>query len=158
MILASGVISHPREGHQAALDLLDRLYRQLSGSPMPPIVREAGGKPRFETGPWHFSITHTRGHVFVALGKKPLGLDAEELSRRVSPGLAEKVLSPGEFAQYEKAPDKNRALLTFWVLKEAEAKRTGRGIRGYPNQTQFSLDDPRVFTREGCVLALMEGE
>ena len=51
---------------------------------------------------------------------------------------------------------KRRALLTFWVLKEAQVKRTGDGLRGYPNGTDFSLNDPRVTEMDGCLVAVIE--
>ena len=45
------------------------------------------------------------------------------------------------------------------VLKEAQAKCTGEGLRGHPNQTQFLLTDPRVRQLEGCLVAILtEGE
>ena len=69
--------------------------------------------------------------------------------------LAEKILSPVEKVQYDAAPDKAKALLTFWVLKEAAAKLNGRGLRGYPKDTAFSLDDPRVREMDGCLVAIM---
>ncbi|MEI3093229.1 MAG: hypothetical protein V8T48_04715 [Oscillospiraceae bacterium] len=47
-------------------------------------------------------------------------------------------------------------MLTFWVLKEAQVKRTGDGLRGYPNKTDFSLDDPRVTEMDGCLVAVIE--
>ena len=65
------------------------------------------------------------------------------------------MLSPAEYTQYEAAADKNRAFLTFWVLKEAAAKATGEGIRGFPNKTDFSLDDPRVREIDGCLVAVV---
>ena len=68
--------------------------------------------------------------------------------------LAEKILSPMEKAQFDAAPDKTRAILTFWVLKEAAAKLSGRGLHGYPNDTAFSLDDPRVRELDGCLVAI----
>ena len=85
-----------------------------------------------------------------------IGIDAEELGRRVDLRLAEKILSPGERAQFDAAPDKRRALLTFWVLKEALVKKTGEGLRGYPSGTDFSLDDPRVTEIDGCLVAVIE--
>ena len=91
--------------------------------------------------------------------KENVAIDAEELNRRVNLSLSEKILSPTEKAQFDAADDKNRALLTFWVLKEASAKLSGRGLRGYPNDTAFSLDDPRVRELEGCLVAILtEGE
>lgn len=144
-----------RECHQAGRALLARLVRQLTGGDPPPILTGARGKPYFAHGDLHFSISHTKDHVFCALADGPVGLDAEELRRRPSPKLAQKILSPNELRQYEAAPDRDRALLTFWVLKEAAVKLTGEGLRGYPNDTDFSLDDPRVRELEGCLVAVM---
>lgn len=145
-----------RTGHEAGRQLLAELYRQQTGQPLPAIAITDRGKPYFTDSPWHFSITHTRRHAFCALSRYPIGIDAEELDRQIRPQLAEKILSPGEKAQYDAAPDQNRALLTFWVLKEAAAKLSGEGLRGYPNRTGFSLTDPRVTEQHGCLLAVME--
>ena len=145
-----------RSGHDAGRELLARLYRQQTGEALPPIVKTPRGKPYFEHSPWHFSISHTPRHVFCALAKHNIAVDAEEADRDINLRLAEKILSPSEFAQYAQAADKNRALLTFWVLKEAAVKCTGRGLQGYPNQTEFSLDDPRVEEVDGCILAVLE--
>ena len=116
------------------------------------------GKPYFVNSPWHFSISHTRRRVFVALSRYNVGIDAEELDRPLNLKLADKVLSPAERVQFDAAPDQRRALLTFWVLKEAAVKATGEGLRGYPNHTNFSLDDPRVTEIDGCLVAVLEGE
>ena len=143
-------------GHEAGRMLLAKLYREATGEDLPPIIRLPGGKPVFETGDWHFSISHTPKHAFCALSKHNIGIDAEEADRKINLRLAEKILSPDEKAQFDTAADQRRALLTFWVLKEAEAKLTGKGIRGFPNQTNFSLADPRVTETDGCILAVME--
>ena len=84
-----------------------------------------------------------------------MGVDAEELTRQVNPKLAEKVLSTAEQAQYASAADQNRALLTFWVLKEAEGKRTGKGVGFHPRHTDFMLTDSRVFEHSGCLVAIV---
>ena len=57
--------------------------------------------------------------------------------------------------EFDAAADKRRALLTFWVLKEAAAKLTGEGLRGYPNHPAFSPADSRVTEREGCLVAVL---
>ncbi len=145
-------------GHDAGRFLLQALYEEITGDPMPPITIAPGGKPYFSNSPWHFSISHTQNHVFVALASCPIGLDCEELDRVVPEKLARRILSPGELAQYEAAPDKNRALLTFWVLKEAAAKCTGRGIQYPENHTNFSLSDPRVREEDGCLVAVITEE
>ncbi len=147
-----------RSGHEAGRALLAALYRETAGGEMPPIAVTDRGKPYFTEGPWHFSISHTKRRVFCALSRRPIGIDAEELDRNIRLELADKILSPGEKRQFDAATDKRNALLTFWVLKEATAKYTGEGLRGYPDQTDFALSDPRVREMEGCLLAVVQEE
>ena len=123
---------------------------------MPEISIAAGGKPYFQDSPCYFSITHTKKHAFCALSSHKIGIDAEELDRRIHLKLAEKVLSPGEYAQFEQSEDPGKTLLTFWVLKEAQVKLTGEGLRGYPNHTNFTLPHPAVQEVDGCLLAILE--
>lgn len=155
MVLESREISSGT-GHEAGRALLAQMYREYTGQDMPPILRTQRGKPYFADAQVHFSITHTKRHVFCALSETPIGIDAEELDREINLRLAEKILSAGEMAQYRAAEDKRIALLTFWVLKEAAAKCTGEGLRGYPRDTDFSLEDPRVTCRDGCLVAVIE--
>ena len=134
------------------------MYEEKYGRPMPEIAVTERGKPYFADGNCHFSISHTKHHVFCILSDCPVGIDAEETDRNIDLRLAEKILSPQEKKQYDMAEDKRLALLTFWVLKEAAAKCAGEGLRGYPNQTNFSLDDPRVVLIDGCFVAVIEEE
>lgn len=152
----AGMEIRPGTGHAAGRMLLAKLYRQRTGQEMPQIRVSDTGKPYWPGSPLHFSITHTRRHVFCAIGDRPIGIDAEEMDRAVNPGLAEKILSPGELWQFQAAVNPQRALLTFWVLKEAQVKCTGEGLRGYPNHTDFSLDDPRVTVWDGCLVAVIQ--
>ena len=146
------------EGHAMGRSLLKEMVEHFTGAPMPEILIAERGKPYFSNGSLHFSISHTKAHVFCTLSDSPVGIDAEEMDRNISFDLAQKVLSPGELAQYEAAEDKRIALLTFWVLKEAQAKCDGTGLQGYPNHTNFSLDDPRVTKTDGCLVAVIEKE
>ena len=146
-----------RTGHEAGRALLAKLYREATGEELPPIAVTDRGKPYFADSPWYFSISHTHCHAFCALDMHPIGIDAEETDRDINLRLAEKILSPNEKAQFDGAEDKRTALLRFWVLKEAAAKLTGEGLRGYPNYTEFSLNDPRVKEIDGCLVAVMEG-
>ena len=156
MILGSCELSG-RTGHEAGRALLAKLYREATGEELPPIAVTDRGKPYFADSPWQFSISHTHCHAFCALDMHPIGIDAEETDRDINLRLAEKILSPNEKAQFDGAEDKRTALLRFWVLKEAAAKLTGEGLRGYPNHTEFSLNDPRVKEIDGCLVAVMEG-
>ncbi len=143
-------------GHDAAYRLLENLYREETGQDLPQILRTDRGKPYFVGSPYHFSIAHTPRHAFCVLSRRNVAIDAEEGSRKISLALVEKILSPEEKLRYDQASDKHRALLTFWVLKEAEAKLSGEGLRGYPNHTNFSLTDTRVQELDGCLVAIFE--
>ena len=143
-------------GHQAGRQLLRELYRQETGEELPEIAVTERGKPYFPDSPWHFSISHTPKHAFCVLSKNNVAIDAEETDRKVNLKLAEKILSPEEKRQFDAAENKARALLIFWVLKEATAKLSGEGLRGYPNHTNFSLEDPRVIETDGCLVAVLE--
>ena len=145
-------------GHDAGWALLEALYREETGCPLPRVVRNHRGQPRFADSHLFFSIAHTDRHAFCVLAQKPVGIDAEELDRQVSLRLAQKILSPGEMEQFSRAADKRRALLTFWVLKEAAAKRSGEGLTGFPNHTSFRLDDPNVYEWDGCLIAVLTEE
>lgn len=150
--------THSGFGHSAAWELLQRMYREETGKAMPEVRIGKFGKPYFVEGPYWFSLTHTPTHAFCVLAQCPVGVDAEELDRYVVPSVAAKVLSPGEYAQYEKAEDRHRALLTFWVLKEAKVKCSGEGLQGFPNNTDFSLNDDRVQEIDGCLVAVIAQE
>ena len=143
-------------GHEAGRKLLAQMYAKYIGSPLPEIRTAPRGKPYFLDSPWHFSISHSKRHVFCALSRKRIGIDAEEIDREVNLMLARKILSPMEQTQFAHVQDPRLALLTFWVLKEAQAKMTGEGLRGFPNQTEFMLTDPRVRQMENCLVAVIE--
>ena len=145
-----------QKGHDAGRQLLKQLYREETGAEiLPEILIAERGKPYFAEGPYHFSISHTRKHAFCVLSENNISIDAEELDRKMDLRLADKVLSPSEKAQFDAAEDQRRALLTFWVLKEAAVKLTGEGLRGYPCHTDFSLEDDRVQEIDGCLVAIM---
>lgn len=148
----------PGTGHREGRKLLEEMYLRYVGGPMPAVAVTQRGKPYFENSPWHFSISHSKRHVFCALSQRRIGIDAEELDRNIRPELADKILSPTEREQYDKAEEPRLALLTFWVLKEAQVKCTGEGLKGYPNKTEFTLSDPRVRQLESCLVAVIEEE
>ena len=155
MIIGSCELSG-RTGHEAGRQLLQQLYRAHIGLALPEILVTDRGKPYFVGSPWHFSISHTPKHAFCVLSRNNIAIDAEELDRKINLKLADKILSPSERIQFDAAPNKEKALLTFWVLKEAAVKLSGDGLRGYPNHTHFSLEDPRVTELDGCLIAVME--
>lgn len=147
-----------QSGHDAAYALLEKLYRQETGQPLPTIARTQRGKPYFVDSPYFFSISHTPRHAFCVLAKANVAIDAEEADRPLRLGLAEKILSPPELESWRSSADPRKALLRLWVLKEAAAKLSGEGLRGYPNHTDFSPEDPRLREIDGCIVAIFGGE
>ena len=145
-----------RTGHEAGRQLLAQLYLRETGEALPPIEKTPRGKPYFVDSQWQFSISHTNRRAFCVLSRKNVAIDAEELDRDINLKLAEKILSLSEKSRFDAAPDPRMALLTFWVLKEAAAKLSGQGLQGYPNHTDFSLNDPRATELDGCLVAIME--
>ena len=147
-----------RSGHEVGRQLLQQLYWEETGTDCPPILIAPRGKPYFEDCSLHFSISHTKKHAFCVLSDHPVGIDAEEKDRRVDLRLADKILSEGERQRFDQATDSRDALLRFWVLKEAAAKLTGEGLRGYPKHTDFYPNDTRIQEIDGCYVAVFEGE
>lgn len=143
-------------GHDAGRSLLAQMYREMTGYDMPEILVTDRGKPYFAEGDLHFSISHTKRRVFCVLSHKPIGIDAEETDRDIDLRLADKILSEKEKSRYEEAADKRRMLLRFWVMKEALAKASGDGLRGYPNKTDCDPFDPRIIETDGCFVAVVQ--
>ncbi len=78
------------------------------------------------------SIAHAGDHVAAAVGTRPLGLDIEAPGRaRDWLALARTVFSDTENQALQAAgPDQRAGLfLQTWTLKEAWAKRSGRGLQ-----------------------------
>lgn len=145
-----------RSGHETGRALLSRLYRQATGESLPPIALTPQGKPYFPESGWHFSISHTARYAFCVLSRKNVGLDAEEKGRRVSENMLKKCLSETEGTRL--GSDPQDAFLRLWVLKEAEAKRTGRGMGNWMKNTDFCPFDPRIQEIDGCYVAILEDE
>lgn len=155
MILGHQLIV-PGTGHGAGRQLLTHLYHTHIGSDMPAIRTSDRGKPYFENSGVYFSISHTKHHVFCVLSDCPVGIDAEEADRKIDLRLAKKILSSAEYERYTHASDKQQCLLRFWILKEADAKCSGDGIKIYPNHTDFHPEDPRIQSLHGCLVAVIE--
>jgi 4'-phosphopantetheinyl transferase len=141
-------------GHEAGRVLLEKLYREQTGQQMPSIAVTDRGKPYFPDSDLHFSISHTPKRVFCLLSDHPVGLDAEQMGRKIDLKLAEKILSPTEKSRFDAATDKQATLLKFWVLKEAYAKLAGRGWGSYLYETNFTPADVKEI--DGHYVAVLE--
>lgn len=145
-----------RSGHDVGRELLARLYLQATGREVPRIAITPQGKPYFPDGQWHFSISHTKNFAFCVLSQRNVGLDAEEKGRPVSSTMLEKFLSDNEKARL--GDDQQDAFLRLWVLKEAQAKLTGRGMGNWMKNTDFNPFDQRIQEINGCYVAVLEEE
>ena len=143
-----------RNGHDVGRALLVRLYHEAAGENCPEICTTSLGKPYFADSAWHFSISHTTDHVFCLLADHPVGIDAEEIGRRINPKLAAHYLSEAEQARL--GDDPADALLRLWVLKEATAKLSGKGIGNWLKTTNFDPYDPKIQIIDGCYVAIAE--
>ena len=143
-----------KSGHETGRALLSRLYRAQTGKALPPIAVTALGKPYFENEPWHFSISHTKNHAFCVLSRENIGMDAEEIGRRVSENFLVRYLSPSERERL--GDDPQDGALRLWVLKEAEGKRTGKGIGDWMKTTDFDPYCEKIQEIDGCYVAVLE--
>lgn len=141
-----------RSGHAVGRQLLAQLYREATGNDHPEIVCTPLGKPYFVGSKWHFSISHTKNHAFCVLADHPVGIDAEEIGRKIDPALAKRYLSEAEQSRLSE----DDALLRLWVLKEAAAKLSGKGIGNWLKTTDFDPFDPRITIINGCYVAILE--
>lgn len=128
-----------RAEHFAALELLSAALQKDFGVSHAEIYRTGLEKPRLMHRFLHFSVSHCKGLAVCAVGRLPLGIDAEP-PRAVKDNLLEKVCTPEEAAQIMASADRERAFSRFWTLKEAYAKYTGAGIRTPFETLGFSLE------------------
>lgn len=100
---------------------------------------------RMESGkPWcngaFFSVSHTKNIVCTIIGNTQVGVDVE-LKRTINCGIARKILSESEQAEYAISTSKNDFLLRHWTAKESCLKLSGRGIE--TNMRLLTLDEMR---------------
>lgn len=143
-----------RNGHEEGLALLQAMFREETGCDLPPIRKTPQGKPYFADSTLHFSISHTKGHVFCCLSRENVGIDAEESDRQIDPAIGKRFCSVSEQQRIRSNDD----LLRLWVLKESYAKLTGRGLGDYLRQTDFFPEDPRIQIIDGCYVAVITEE
>ena len=128
-----------RAEHFAALDLLGAALQQDFGVSHAEIFRTGLEKPRLMHKFLHMSISHCKGLAVCAVGRLPLGIDAEA-PRAVKEHLLNRVCTAAEAAEILAAKDRETAFSQRWTLKEAYAKFTGAGIRTPFDRLEFSLD------------------
>lgn len=100
------------------------------------VVRSSTGKPILDPtvhgDGLHFSVSHARGTLVVAVAHRPLGVDIEstlDLASRPLDGVI-RYLTPNEQATLAAIDERDRplAMLICWTRKEAYSKADGRGL------------------------------
>ena len=82
-----------------------------------PITRKPGYKPYFTPGGIHYSVSHTKSHIFVIVSDKPCGLDVEG-KRPTIPDILYR-----EFGL-------NEGTVQHWTMVESCLKYHGCGLAG----------------------------
>ncbi len=138
----------PRLQSLAARSLLADLIKDFAGiTPLPRIVNDNCGKPRFADHPsLHFNLSHCDGAVLAAVARDPVGCDIERIATgAVDDSLMDFCLDEAQRAEVLAAADSDLEFTRIWTRKEALAKRSGRI---YADVTSWPSDDTRVLTRE----------
>ncbi len=106
------------------------------------IVRPGGAKPVFKSIGLHFSLSHTRDWVALALcTTQPVGIDIECIDPKLDHFPADYLheAEKNQLAQLDTAAIPNR-FLEFWVQKEAIMKALAKKIYEVPLETINTLE------------------
>ncbi len=113
-------------GRYACLKSYLMLIDLLGISTLPEFQYNEYGKP-FIPNALHFSISHCRHAIAVAVNEQPIGIDIESV-RPLRSALIERTMNEEEQATIHQANDANRAFTALWTQKEAVVKWQGTGI------------------------------
>lgn len=113
------------------------MLREL-GLPDEPWQYNEYGKPYIPNGP-HFSISHCKQGIAVAVDEQPVGIDIESY-RDITPELITYTMSEAEQEQINAAQDPIKAFTELWTRKEAYVKFLGTGLAGVPGNPRQYLD------------------
>ena len=126
-------------GSAFGVSLLAAAYEDYAGAPLPKIVKLLSGKPFSPDRPeYHYSISHSKTHVFIALSKQPVGVDTET-HRFIKQSVVERLTTPAELA--------GLSFFDIWVLRESLFKLKGEG----------DLRTMRFYRRNGRIIPPEEG-
>lgn len=94
-----------------------------------------------------FNISYSEYYYAIAFAYRAchLGLDIEDVNRQIKLALAAYILGDKERAQWNLAHDKQRALLYYWVQKEAFIKIKGLSIFSGMKDMTFTQLTKRLY-------------
>ena len=99
---------------------------QLPINQQPIFLYNDYGAPYIEGGP-HFSISHCKRGIAVAVSENPIGIDIESI-RSFKPDLMHKTMNEDEQLRITSSAIPEVEFIRFWTQKEALLKLQGTGI------------------------------
>lgn len=99
---------------------------QLPINQQPTFLYNDYGAPYIKGGP-HFSISHCKRGIAVAVSENPIGIDIEAI-RTFSPELMRKTMNEDEQLRITSSAIPEVEFIRFWTQKEALLKLQGTGI------------------------------
>ena len=119
------------------------------------------GKPMLkEVSNIHFSISHCKEAIAVAVADRPVGIDVETL-RMPSEALAEKVMDKGEKLRFDISDTPKDFFTAIWTAKEAVMKCRGTGIVMeelpgilYGIEDEMTIETTRPYPNIVCTLCV----
>lgn len=99
---------------------------QLPINQQPIFLYNDYGAPYIEGGP-HFSISHCKRGIAVAVSENPIGIDIEAI-RTFKPELMRKTMNEDEQLRITSSAIPEVEFIRFWTQKEALLKLQGTGI------------------------------
>ena len=99
---------------------------QLPINQQPIFLYNDYGAPYIEGGP-HFSISHCKRGIAVAVSENPIGIDIEAI-RSFKPELMRKTMNEDEQLRITSSAIPEVEFIRFWTQKEALLKLQGTGI------------------------------
>lgn len=99
---------------------------QLPINQQPIFLYNDYGAPYIEGGP-HFSISHCKRGIAVAVSENPIGIDIESI-RSFKPELMRKTMNEDEQLRITSSAIPEVEFIRFWTQKEALLKLRGTGI------------------------------
>ena len=94
------------------------------------IVTDAYEKPRFESCPLEFNLSHSDGRVMCVISDLPVGCDVQKTGQTET-AIARRFFHADEYAALlacKTDAERNDLFYRLWTLKESFLKCTGRGF------------------------------
>ena len=142
-------LSRPRQISLLAKQKLLSIIKEKGLSFDTTIAVEERGKPFFLYNKnLHFSISHTKSHIAIALHDKAIGIDIEN-TRRCNLNLAKRYFHSEEYNYLYSLPkeEQDEAFTKIWTQKEAYVKCTGEGIAGGFNKFSVIPNSKNIETK-----------